>query len=99
MNFNTTVNPDWFTNLNNVEIPNEVSWLFSLGAKFSLPIEQKDFPIFNFIADTENILACDPDEESRDIKRSQVANILNKIKYSNQIKSPIEAEIIRIQSG
>ena len=96
LNFNTTINPDWFMNLSSAEIPSEVCWLLSLGAKFSLPVEQKDFPIFNFIADTENILACDLDEESREMKRSQVANILNKERFSSQIKSPIDAEIIRI---
>lgn len=92
----TIVDPKWFINLTNVDIPNDICWLLSLGPKFSLPIQQKEFPIFKFIADIENVLTCDINEESRETKRSKVSHLLNKQKFSNEIKSPIDAEIIRI---
>lgn len=54
------------------------------------------FPIFKFKADTENILWEDQDDESREEKRSMVANILYKEKYKNPVDDPIKAEIISI---
>ncbi len=49
-NFHTTVNNNWLVNLTDIEIPNDVAWLLSLGAKFSLPIEQGNFPLLKIIA-------------------------------------------------
>lgn len=79
-----------------MDIPEDICWLLSLGPKFSLPIEQKDFPIFRFIADTENILWEDPEDASREEKRSLVSHILHKEKYKNPVDDPIKAEIISI---
>lgn len=99
LNFNTIVKSDWLMNLSSINVPNDISWLLSLGKKYSLPIEQKSFPMFNFIADIESILNCEPDEEVREQKRSKLANILHKEKFCNSVKSPIDAEIIRIYNS
>lgn len=96
LNFDTQLNQDWFVNLSNVAIPDEICWLLSLGHKFSLPIEQKDFPMFRFIADAENALAYGNDDESKEVKRSKIANILNKARYTNDVNDPVHAEIVRI---
>lgn len=95
-NFHTRVNNNWLINLTDIDIPEDVAWLLSLGAKFSLPIEQGSFPLLKIIADVENVLTKETNDDEREIKRSKVSHILNKRKFTNTIRNPVDVEIIRI---
>lgn len=96
MNFSTTINHNWFVNLTDTDIPQDVSWLLSLGPKFAVPIKQNKFPLLKIIADVENVLTMETDEHEKDVKRSKVSHLLNKRKFSNTIKCPVDVEITKI---
>lgn len=96
LNFTTKPNDDWFCNLTEKTIPDDVCWLLSLGKKFSLPLNDDEIPVFNVIADAEFLLQSTESDTERDKKRLLVSNVINKAVHSKQSKSPIDKEILHI---
>lgn len=47
-NFHTKPNADWFCNLTDKPVPDDVCWLLSLGKKFSTPLNDSEVPFFQF---------------------------------------------------
>ncbi|XP_017489407.1 PREDICTED: uncharacterized protein LOC108377642 [Rhagoletis zephyria] len=48
--------PGWFCNTSTTQISNDIQWLLSLGPRFASPTSNKEFPLFQFIADGENCI-------------------------------------------
>lgn len=65
-----------FVNLSDVEVPKDVEWLLSLGKKFALPHGKGDFPLFELIVDTEELVRSISDHKVKDIARARIANII-----------------------
>ncbi|XP_072401571.1 uncharacterized protein [Diabrotica undecimpunctata] len=70
----------WIKNLTDIQIPNNVLKLLSLGPKFGLQPSIKDYSICNFVADIENILS---QSETNDLLklRSSANNILTNFSH------------------
>lgn len=87
-------NKDWFTNKSNTEIPINVQKLLSLGPKFALPLSKKQqFPMFKCIADGEEIIQTNKEQEKQEIARTQLVTTIHN--YLNKLSlTTTEREII-----
>lgn len=90
-----------FVNLSTVSIPNDIRWLLSLGPKFALPSDNFDFPLFDVIADTEEIIKTISDSKSKDIARAKIASIVSSAEYTQckQRKNIVNMTINRIYNN
>lgn len=68
----------WIVDLPNKNIPIEAKWLKSLEVKFSPPTKRADFPIFNFIAETERCIETILDRDKREMIRTKLSYLLTK---------------------
>lgn len=93
--FGIRFNERWFVNLTDTDFPTETKWLVSLGAKFALPSNVNNFPLFTFIADTEHCINYIEDHEEREIARAMVTNIMMN-HNKNQIQQPLLQRTIRL---
>lgn len=64
-----------FINLTDVNVPQDIQWLLGLGKKFAIANYGK-FPLFDVIADTEEIVKTIKNFQHRDIVRARFANII-----------------------
>ncbi|XP_044757504.1 uncharacterized protein LOC123315739 [Coccinella septempunctata] len=86
-NFSDNVRSDekWFVNLTNIEFPENIKYLLSLGDKFNLPYSSPTQPLKEIIIDIEYILSTCNDEDSTNLARSSLINsITNFIRSKNQ---------------
>lgn len=67
--------PQWIHNRTNVNIPEEVNTILSLGPKFSIPPTVKDIPMKRLLANVESIIELG-EEDSKNIMRAKVTNII-----------------------
>lgn len=72
--FNLKFNSSWFVNKTNIEFSDENKWLLSLGSKFSLPVNNKNFSTVNLIADIEQWVQTLDDDREKEIIRSKITN-------------------------
>lgn len=72
--FNFVFNEEWFINYTNVEFEMENKWLLSLGNKFAMPVNKKNFAPVPLIADIEQWVQNVKDETDKEIIRSKMAN-------------------------
>lgn len=88
--FGFTYNEDWFINTTNIDFPEEIKWLLSLGAKFAIPINKENFSPIKIITDIEEaILSLGKNkerEEARGRACNRVATYKNKIKNTEKEK-------------
>lgn len=70
---------DWFVNCSDKEFPDEVRWLLSLGKKFALPHNKKDFPLLKVIADVENCIGDINDAVIQTNIRSDICTFLRRV--------------------
>lgn len=68
--------PEWFCNKTTINIPTDIQWLLSLGPKYALPTENKNFPLFQFIADGENCIQTIKDKEKQEIERNNLTTLI-----------------------
>lgn len=54
--FNFNIDPKSFLNLADIDVPLDSQWLFSMGSKCALPLNNKQFPLYDFIADAEEVI-------------------------------------------
>ncbi|XP_036348029.1 uncharacterized protein LOC118757425 [Rhagoletis pomonella] len=73
---NIRVIPEWFCNKTTINIPIDIQWLLSLGPKYALPTENKNFPLFQFIADGENCIQTITDKEKQEIERNNLTTLI-----------------------
>lgn len=81
--------PNWLVNLTNVELPWFVSKILSLGSKFSLPYELKDFPWLDLLSDIENYVRVQEtlDTEGKNGLRATLCNVV--LNFYNKFKSMV----------
>ena len=65
-----------FVNLTNINVPTDIQWFLSLGTKFALPTDKRNFPLFKIITDTEEAIKSIMDHKVKDIARAKIANII-----------------------
>lgn len=75
--FNIKFHEKWFVNISDIEFPLEIKWLLSMGKKFAMPIREKDFPLFQLIADGEEVIRTLKDEKTQEEMRAQYSNMLH----------------------
>ncbi|XP_036348032.1 uncharacterized protein LOC118757427 [Rhagoletis pomonella] len=68
------VNSEWFINKTNIDFPEEVKWLLSLGRKFALPTTKTTLDPIKMIAEMEQIIQQIEDERDKEIERSKLSN-------------------------
>ncbi|GBP09267.1 hypothetical protein EVAR_68919_1 [Eumeta japonica] len=56
-------NREWFVNKTNIDIPEDVQWILSLGQKYALPLDRKRFPMMKIITEGEDIIETVQDKE------------------------------------
>lgn len=66
----------WVHNATNVEIPLDVMMMLGLGEKHSLPVSSNKIPIYEILADTEDMLHVIDDTNKKNIVRTEVARTL-----------------------
>lgn len=90
-------NENWFENKTDVNIPHECKWMLSLGKKFALPVDKKNFSPLHIIADVEQcIQAMDNNiDKEKDVARTKLANRVTSFKR-NLKNTPREKFIITI---
>ena len=71
---NLLYNKDWFINNTNIEFEMEHEWILSLGNKFAIPVDTKNFAPIPLIADIEQWVQNIKDDTEKDITRSKIAN-------------------------
>lgn len=64
-----------FLNLTNVYVSDDIKWILGLGKKFAIK-KYGDFPLFEIIADTEEIVKTIRNITCRDIVRARIANVI-----------------------
>lgn len=67
--------PNWIKNLTDVEVPEDVQQLLSLGPKFCLPTSSRDVPIVHLLSEVENII-CDQEPQKKNLLAAKVTNIV-----------------------
>ncbi|XP_055912316.1 uncharacterized protein LOC129946222 [Eupeodes corollae] len=80
--FNIVFHEKWFDNRTTIKFPLEIKWLLSLGKKFALPIDKKTFPLFQLIADGEEVIREVKDEKEQELIRAQYGNMLHSFQRS-----------------
>lgn len=80
-------NNEWFENKTEVNIPLECKWMLSLGKKFSLPINERNFSPIHVIADIENCILTIDDyaDREKDALRTKLANQITSFKRKIKI--------------
>lgn len=89
---NLIFNEDWFINFTTIEFEMEMKWLLSLGNKFALPINVKNFAPIPLIADIEQWVQTIKDETIKEITRSRIANRI--ANYKRKIKNTEKEKFI-----
>ncbi|XP_067616260.1 uncharacterized protein [Eurosta solidaginis] len=86
-NLNIRVVPEWFHNISSIDFPTDIRWLLSLGPKYALPIQDKEFPLFQLIADGENVIRTIEDKEKQEIGRSNFTKLIHEHLNRNKISA------------
>lgn len=63
--------------------------MLSLGPKFALPSQHDDFPLFDFIADTEALIHTINETNSKDIARAKIVTIISNGNISHDKRNNI----------
>ncbi|XP_060525272.1 uncharacterized protein LOC132701408 [Cylas formicarius] len=82
----TTDNSNWFKNVSNIEIPDDVRGFLSLGPKFSLPVSPQHIDIFKLLSEVE-ITIQNSDEQKRDLLRTRATNLITNYINSSVVTS------------
>lgn len=73
-------NDDWFVNNTTIKFELESKWLLSLGNKFAVPVNNKNFAPIPLIADIEQWVQSLSDDTEKEITRSKIANRITNFK-------------------
>lgn len=77
-------NTSWFVNNTDIPFSEESKWLLSLGSKFTLPIDRKNFSTVKLIADLEQWVQTMTDDREKDVIRTKIANRIMTHKRTNK---------------
>lgn len=82
----------WIVNLTDVQVPENVSHLLSLGQKFALPYRtKKDIPMARLLAETEDMVqAMECTNDDKNAVRSRITNHIMNYTYKREPKNPLE---------
>ncbi|XP_067634760.1 uncharacterized protein, partial [Eurosta solidaginis] len=83
---------DWFINNTNVQFPKEVKELLAKGPKFGVPVENKTFPLFQYIADGEDLVQTLENKEQIEEARTKLSLLIKSHSTRNK-KSAIDSAI------
>ncbi|XP_067617033.1 uncharacterized protein [Eurosta solidaginis] len=86
-NMGICTNNDWFVNKTDINFPEEVKWLLSLGKKFTLPTTRKHFSAIHTISEIEQAIQALGDENTKEMARNKVSNRILQFKRNIKNKS------------
>ncbi|XP_067618090.1 uncharacterized protein DPCoAC isoform X1 [Eurosta solidaginis] len=69
-----SLNSEWFVNATNIEFPEDVKWLLSLGKKFTLPTTTNNFSSVQTIAEMEQVFETLETEKEKEVARNKLSN-------------------------
>lgn len=72
--YNLKYNSDWFINMTSISFPENSKWLLSLGSKFALPVDNKNFSAIGLIADLEQWVQTLIDDGEKETVRARITN-------------------------
>ncbi|XP_067619832.1 uncharacterized protein [Eurosta solidaginis] len=68
------MNNDFFVNKTDIDFPDEIKWLLSLGKKFTIPTTKTNFTPINIIAEMEQFIQNIGDDKAKDAARNKLSN-------------------------
>jgi hypothetical protein len=71
---------DWFVNKTTTKFPQDVQALLAKGPKFALPVDKRSFPLFNYIADGEELVQTHKNKESQETARTHFSLLVKEHK-------------------
>ncbi|XP_067623524.1 uncharacterized protein [Eurosta solidaginis] len=86
-------NEEWFVNKTKVEFPPDIKALMTKGPKFALPVENNKFPLFQYIADGEDLIQTLENKEEQEESRTKFS-LLIKNHTTTRKKSALDCAII-----
>ncbi|XP_017478433.1 PREDICTED: uncharacterized protein LOC108368159 [Rhagoletis zephyria] len=89
---NIRVIPEWIRNTTSIQNPTDIQWLLSLGPKYALPIDNKQFPLFKVIADGENYIQTIKDKDKQQMERNNLTTLLRD--YLNKTTTSVRDKFI-----
>ncbi|XP_067614295.1 uncharacterized protein [Eurosta solidaginis] len=90
---NNNKREDWFVNKTNVEFPPDVKALLAKGPKFALPVENSKFPLFQYIADGEDLIQTLENKEKQEEARTKFSLLIKDHTATNR-KTTLDCAII-----
>ncbi|XP_067629670.1 uncharacterized protein [Eurosta solidaginis] len=84
---------DWFINNTKVDFPPDIKSLLTKGPKFALPIEDKNFPLFKYIADGEELIQTHKSKEQQEESRTKFSLLVKEHAKTNK-PSAIDRAIV-----
>lgn len=82
--FGLNLNEHWFENRTEIEFPKECKWMLSLGKKFALPVNKRNFSPLHVIADVEQCIQNIDDEKEKEFCRTKIANRITNFKRNTK---------------
>ncbi|XP_067629484.1 uncharacterized protein [Eurosta solidaginis] len=89
---NNNKHEEWFVNRTDVEFPSDIKCLLAKGPKFALPIENKSFPLFQYIADGEDLVQTSTTKDKQEEARTKFSELVKAHVRTNK-KSAIDSAI------
>ncbi|XP_067622746.1 uncharacterized protein [Eurosta solidaginis] len=84
---------DCFINKTKVDFPSDIKSLLAKGPKFALPIENKSFPIFKYIADGEELIQTHKIKEQQEEARTKLSLLIKEYRAKSK-PSAIDRAIV-----
>lgn len=93
---NANVCPNWLENMTDIEIPNDVADILSLGPKFSMPLEKiTEKHIDDIIASVESGIKHLTNDKADSIRHKITHAILRQKNHNNSNNRSLEAKILK----
>ncbi len=79
-------NSEWFTNLTDIHIPEDIADLLSLGPKFAIPYSHINLPLDQLITDIDYIISENVEKNLQDSTRAKCTNIVTNYMHKSRFK-------------
>ncbi|XP_067619916.1 uncharacterized protein [Eurosta solidaginis] len=81
---NNTKHKEWFVNKTKLEFPPDIQALLAKGPKFGLPVDNKNFPLFKYIADGEDLVQSIKSKDQQEEARTKLSLLISNHATTNK---------------
>ncbi|XP_067616604.1 uncharacterized protein [Eurosta solidaginis] len=81
---NNKKHEEWFINKTKLEFPQDIKALLAKGPKFGLPVDNKSFPLFQYIADGEDLLQTIKNKDQQEEARTKLSLMIKSHTTTNK---------------